>query len=89
MIAPTECCMEAEGASPLASNAQIKGDQGIWRRGPWGEEEGRRERESEWMRWGSLKVQNYKVYFVIELVWGFKMTCQTTVTAVNISRVQN
>lgn len=47
------------------------------------------ERETEWMRWGSLKVQNYKVYFVIELVWGFKMPCQTTVTAVNISRVQN
>lgn len=27
-----------------------------------------RERESEWMRWDSLKVQNYKVYLVIELV---------------------
>lgn len=29
---------------------------------------GEREKESEWMKWGSLKVQNYKVYLVIELV---------------------
>lgn len=33
-----------------------------------GEGEERENGESEWMRWGSLKVQNSKVYLVIELV---------------------
>lgn len=44
-----------------------------YRGGGDGERKRGGERGSEWMGWGSFKVQTYKVYFVIELVWGFNM----------------